>query len=95
MNATRSIRPHLKAGLNALARVDRAPVSCDGRNLRGSVNIDDAVRPSYPNAARRDYVVGFRREHCSDAVVWLEMHPASSHHVSDVLAKLHWLKQWI
>jgi hypothetical protein len=28
-------------------------------------------------------------------VLWVEVHPASSLHVDDVLAKLRWLRMWL
>ena len=92
---TPSISEHLKGGLQALHNVDRRRVSCEGRNLRGSVAIDDALRRSHPNAARWDYAVGFGRERRHDSIVWLEVHPASSHHIGEVLDKLDWLKHWM
>jgi hypothetical protein len=90
-----SIRARLKDGLQALRNVDRGRVSCDGRRLLGSVDIDGALRPSQPNAARWDYAVGFSPGSRGDFVAWLEVHPASSQHVSGVLDKLAWLNQWI
>jgi len=90
-----SIRTHLKSGLKALKKVDRGRVSCDGRRLRGSVDIDGALRLLHPNVARWDYVVGYGGTRGQESVIWLEVHPASSHHIDEVLDKLRWLKLWI
>jgi hypothetical protein len=92
---TPAIRDHVRDGLQALDQADRQRVTCDGRRLCGSVDLDQALRDTYPNAARWDYVVGVRKSDRTDTVVWLEMHPASSIHVDGVLAKLQWLKEWI
>jgi len=94
VSRTPSIRGHLKSGLKALRKGDRSRVSCDGRRLRGSIDIDNALRDLYPNDARWDYAVGVHQSH-QDFVVWLEMHPASSLHVDEVLSKMRWLSQWL
>ena len=95
VNSTPSIRAHLKSGLKALRNMDRGRVSCDGRRLRGSVDIDGALRRFHPNAPRWDYAVGFGKARQQDSVAWLEVHPASSLHIGEVLRKLHWLKLWL
>jgi hypothetical protein len=59
------------------------------------VDIDSALRRIYPNAARWDYLVGIRGPRQQDSAVWLEVHPASSSHIGEVLSKLQWLKQWL
>jgi hypothetical protein len=63
--------------------------------LRGSIDIDTALRTVAPNAARWDYVLGAGKQGTADSTIWLEVHPASSHHIGDVLDKLIWLKDWI
>jgi len=42
-----------------------------------------------------DYAVGVANPRQPDSAAWLEVHPASSLHVDEVLAKLRWLKQWL
>jgi hypothetical protein len=91
---TPSIRNHLKPGPKALKGRDRGRISCESRLLRGSVDVDAALRDAFPNAARWDYAIGIKRN-AHDSVVWLEVHPASSRHIDDVLNKLRWLKQWL
>jgi len=94
VKSTPSIGGHLKSGLKALKNADRGRVSCDGRHLRGSVDIDSALRGLYPDDARWDYAVGLvGREH--DSVAWLEVHPASSLHVDEALSELRWLVHWL
>src|SRR5437899_523168 len=42
LSRTPSIRDHLKNGLKALRKTHRRLVTCDGRRLRGSVDVDTA-----------------------------------------------------
>jgi hypothetical protein len=58
------------------------------------VDIDAALRDEFPNAARWDYAIGIKA-HTDDFVAWLEVHPASSRHVNEVIEKLLWLKDWL
>lgn len=91
---TSSVGEYLKPGLRALKGVDRARITCDGRRLRGSIDIDEALRELLPNDARWDYAVGVQRGR-QDLVAWIEVHPASSLHVGEVVSKVHWLRQWL
>jgi hypothetical protein len=95
VNRTPSIRDHLKHGLRALKNADRGRVSCDGRRLRGSVDIDSALRVLLPNEKRWDYAIGLANAGQQDSVLWLEVHSASSLHVDEVLSKLRWLRDWL
>jgi hypothetical protein len=95
VNKTPSIEKELKVGLQALPKSDRRLVSCNGPSLRGSVDIDSALRTLFPDAARWDYVVGVGGRRQRDSAVWLEVHSASSSHIDEVLSKLRWLKQWL
>jgi hypothetical protein len=58
------------------------------------VNVDEALKPVQPNATRWDYGVGFRRG-ATETAVWVEIHPASSTSIADMLKKLVWLKNWL
>src|ERR1035438_9784796 len=95
VNRTAAIRDHLKGGLRALKKADGSRVSCSGGLLRGSVDLDHALRNLAPNEARWDYAIGVKKTRQQDAVVWLEVHPASSLHVDEMLDKLRWLRQWL
>jgi hypothetical protein len=90
------IRERLRDGLQAVRAVHRGQLSCSNtRRIRGSVSLDDALRIAYPQAARWDYAIGIRQSSKTDVVVWLEVHPASSLHVDEVLNKLAWLRAWL
>jgi len=95
VNRTPSIEKALKDGLKALPKSDRKQISCKARPVRGRVDIDNALLPLYPNAARWDYVVGLGQPRQQDSTVWIEIHSVASSHVDEVLNKLRWLKQWL
>jgi hypothetical protein len=91
-----AIRDHLCDGLQALKPADRKRVRVNQpRRLCGSVDLDGTTKAAAPDASRWDYVIGLKTNGASDHVVWMEVHPASSTHISEVLAKLHWLRTWI
>jgi hypothetical protein len=88
---TPHLKEHLKPGLTAIRRSDRVRIQCSQpRRLTGSVDLDAALKPVQPTKPRWDYGIGL-----DSRVVWLEVHPASSHHIDEVLNKLAWLRQWL
>jgi hypothetical protein len=71
-------------------------MSGDGTSgLAGSVNLDDALQEIYPNDARWDYGIGLVVNRSADRVVWVEVHPASTSNVKEMISKLKWLKNWL
>jgi hypothetical protein len=97
VESTAAIRYGFRKGLGAVRNVDHARLRCsiNSRRLRGSVDLDEALRLAFPNDPRWDYAIGISQHPLSDQVVWLEVHPASSHHVDEVLNKLRWLRGWL
>jgi hypothetical protein len=94
--ATEALSDAYRPGLQALRNVDHAKIQCaDPRSLTGSVNLDEALSQSHPNDPRWDYGIGLRKRGRSEHVIWIEVHPASSRHVQEVLSKLSWLRQWL
>jgi hypothetical protein len=92
--ATACLAEALRDGLQAVRRTDRQRISCqDGRFLTGSVDVDQATLANHPQNNRWDYGIGVRND--DERVVWVEIHPASSQHVLEVIAKLHWLRGWL
>lgn len=78
-------------GLQALNKDCKDNVEAtDTRLLYGSVDIDKATRDRYPQASRWDYVVCYH-----GALYFIELHPASTSNVREVLNKLDWLKGWL
>lgn len=95
--ATPAVSSHYKRGLQGLRPVDRERISTQNpQRLSGSVNLDAAI--DQPNNPVWDYGVGYRPSGAHshhDDVYWVEVHPANSRHVNDVIAKLNWLKEWL
>ncbi len=95
--ATPGLSSHYQPGIQALRPEDRHRLrSSDARRLRGSMDVDTALRRSRPQDARWDYAIGIARRSHGDLVLWLEVHSASSlHNITEVLRKLEWLKGWL
>jgi len=59
------------------------------------VNLERALPPGECNEPRWDYGIGIASSP-GDALIWVEVHPASSTgNVDEVLRKLGWLKTWM
>ncbi|MGH7599836.1 MAG: hypothetical protein ACREOI_26065 [bacterium] len=86
----------LRDGLKALAKNDRQRISCnDSRAIIGSINLEESLHFRHPNEPLWDYGIGLRVINSADNVKWIEVHPASSTHVDELLKKLHWLRNWL
>jgi hypothetical protein len=93
---TRGLEQAYRRGLQAIQSRDTGRIPChESRMVTGSVNLDDALAAVLPNDPRWDYGVGVTAQTTSETIVWIEIHPASSHHVDEVLHKLDWLKDWL
>jgi len=96
VKATPALASALKEGLQALQQIDRGRIECKNpRILAGSVNVDAALKETLSNAPRWDYGIGVHIDKKNDRVIWIEVHPASSRHINDILSKLQWLKSWL
>jgi hypothetical protein len=86
-----------RRGLQALKRSDIAHITCEEpRILTGSVDVETALNRALPNMPLWDYAVGVQGDQKADAIIWIEVHPASSTgEVNTVLSKLNWLKSWL
>lgn len=95
--------PHLAgkwlAGLQALRAEDRPHVQPnDPRKLRGSVDVDTALKrlPEHADAHRWDFAIGFQHTNRKkEFVYWVETHTGSDSQISVMMEKLKWLKQWL
>jgi hypothetical protein len=85
-----------RPGLQALRAADIEHITCQKpRILAGSIDVDATLNNALPTAPRWDYAIGVRCDRNTDAVIWIEVHPASStSNVKDVVNKLNWLKRW-
>ena len=83
-------------GLRALKAQDRQRVAKKRQTrLTVSVDIDSALAPEQPNAARWDYGIGCRQGG-DELVHWVEVHPASGgSNLKEMANKLTWLQAWL
>lgn len=84
------IKNNLNPGLSALRKHSIDVKVSDTKLLKGSVDIDKAVASLRPNDARWDFVVGYDEE-----AYFIEIHPAGTSNVSEMLKKVDWLKMWL
>lgn len=84
-------------GLQALRAEDKPHVQPEEpRRLRGSADIDTALRLREPNANRWDFAIGYQHTNCNDEFIyWVETHTGSDDQIKVVLKKLVWLKNWL
>ena len=87
-----------RSGIQALKRADRSRIACaDPRRLTGSIDLDSALvgEPGYANAPRWDYGIGYTPRGAAHRAIWVEVHPASTGNVREVIHKLNWLQRWL
>ena len=84
------IKDALKSGLSALKANSKYVKVTNTKLLDGSVDIDEAVRDKYPEDSRWDYVVGYANE-----AFFIEVHPAATSNIDDMVKKVKWLKNWL
>jgi hypothetical protein len=82
------------AGLKALTAAHRKRIQQGEVRILGSINLDGALCQRYPNEPRWDYGIGIQKG-SKPFAIWVEVHPASTSNVSEVLLKLRWLKGWL
>lgn len=88
---TGDIATAYKTGLLAIKQSDRQSIKVkDTRSLEGSVDIDKATSAKYPNESRWDYVIGHDKR-----VYFVEVHPAKTGNVTEMMNKLSWIKSWL
>ena len=86
------------SGKQALAGAYRPRITCaDPRRLTGSIDLDSALagEPGYANARRWDYGIGYMPSRSAERAIWVEIHPAATSNVDEVLSKLNWLRTWL
>jgi hypothetical protein len=96
VSAVADIRAAYSAGLGALRPADKRRVQCANPNrLAGSVNLELALRAARPNEPLWDYALGWNAADETEQAIWVEVHPANSQHVDDVIRKKRWLDGWL
>jgi hypothetical protein len=81
-------------GVQALPDADRNRLK-NAQVATGSIDLDKALRCSYPNAPRWDYGIGLPNTDRTEKVLWLEVHHAASGETDRVIKKLNALKTWL
>jgi len=82
------------SGLRALTNGHRSRVDLGQCQAIGSVNLEQALKPQFPNSPLWDYSIGLQKNNQA-FVIWVEVHPANTSNVEEVLKKLEWLKGWL
>ena len=90
VESTPDLKDGYRQGLRAMGN-NSVKVSVPERDgLMGSCDIDGCTKDLYPEAARWDYVIGYKQK------AWfVEVHPASTSNVDDMVKKVQWLEQWL
>jgi hypothetical protein len=86
-----------RPGLQALRAEDRPHIKPeDPRRLRGSADVDTALRHRDPQANRWDFAIGYQHVDRLDEFVYsVETHTGSDDQINAVLKKFEWLKGWL
>ena len=80
-----------REGLQALESKDAGKVKPQNpRKLSGSVYLDKCLKTTNPHDARWDYVIGYREK-----AYFVEVHPANTSNVDEVVKKKKWLDVWL
>lgn len=80
-----------REGLQALESKDAGKVKPQNpRKLSGSVYLDKCLKTTNPHDARWDYVIGYREK-----AYFVEVHPANTGNVDEVVKKKKWLEVWL
>lgn len=77
-------------GLRAMKGYSSKVRPADPRKLNGSVFIEDCLKTAYRDSALWDYMISYE-----SSVYFIEVHPASSGNVDEVIKKLRWLQNWL
>lgn len=87
---TPEIKNGFHKGLQALGTNANKVTATDTKKLEGSVDIDACTQALYPNDARWDYAIGYEGK-----AYFLEIHPASTSNVKEMIKKAKWLNSWL
>lgn len=91
VQAVPAIAGAYREGLQALESKDAGKVKPQyPRKLSGSVYLDKCLKTTNPHDARWDYVIGY-----SEKAYFVEVHPANTSNVDEVVKKKKWLEVWL
>jgi len=65
--------------------------------LTGSIDLDSALagEAEHANEPRWDYGIGYKPKRAEERAIWIEVHPASTSNVREVISKANWLRTWL
>lgn len=91
VEGTPDVAKGYRSGLQAIKEADKdAVVLKDNRKVDGSLNIDKETKLLYPHDSRWDYAIGYYGK-----VNFVEVHPANTSNISEMVKKKEWLKNWL
>lgn len=90
VSATPDVSSGYCKGLQAMKGNSSVLKVADSRRLQGSVDIDECTKRLYPQEARWDYVIGY-----GDRAYFVEVHPANTSNVTEMVNKANWLEKWL
>ncbi len=90
VESTADIKGCYQRGLQALGNNSQKIKVSEKSKLTGSVNLDKCTSSKYPNDPRWDYIIGYK-----EVCYFIELHPASTKNIKEVIKKLDWLKGWL
>lgn len=88
--ATKDVEAGFRPGLQALGANSVVVRVQDKREISGSVDIDAITKSLYPRDSRWDYVIGYKGN-----AYFVEVHPADTKNVKEVILKKIWLEDWL
>ena len=92
--ATPMIASAFCPGVQALKKEHRQGLQ-NSQIATGSIDLDAALQPHFPNDHRWDYGIGLPQDARTEKVLWLEVHHAASGETERVISKLRALKAWL
>lgn len=84
------IKRCFRPGLTALGVNSTSIKVKDTKKINGSVDIDASVKLLRPHEARWDYAFGYKGK-----AYFVEVHPADTKNVDEMIKKVVWLKNWL
>lgn len=90
VKATKEVAAGFCSGLQALGSNSVVVKVKDKREINGSVDIDTITKSLYPGDSRWDYVIGYKGN-----AYFVEVHPADTKNVDEVIKKKMWLEDWL
>lgn len=90
ITCTPDIKDGFRDGLQALGSNAKNVTPANSRKIDGSVDIDSCTHDLYPNESRWDYAIGY-----DGKAYFLEVHPANTSNVKEMVKKADWLKKWL